>query len=66
MTKKHFVAAAKFIAALNAAGLRGDAQSCLGLILRIQDNPRFDLQKFEKACGFSDCEAANLQTGRKP
>jgi hypothetical protein len=48
MTKKHFIAAAKFISAERD---RATAKQMVDLIFAINDNEKFDAQKFLTACG---------------
>ena len=49
MTKKHFIAAAKFISAEKD---RATAKQMVNIILAMNDNENFDAKKFLAACGF--------------
>ena len=54
MTKKHFIAFAKYIAALTrGAYSRGEIEHLAAMVVTVatQDNPKFDSEKFRKACG---------------
>ncbi len=57
MSKKHFVAAAKSIAKLASEGRTKEAWACLDLIIQLNDNPRFDFDRFRAACGLKDRSA---------
>lgn len=48
MTKKHFIAAAKIIA---AESNRATAQKMADLIISMNDNGNFDRSRFLSACG---------------
>jgi hypothetical protein len=50
MTKKHFIQLAKEIAAESNIELRKFACEVVIKVAR-QDNPRFDVERFRRACG---------------
>lgn len=51
MSKKHFVAAARYIKELVGKGEEKEVIACFHLICHIQDNPAFDRWRFKDACG---------------
>ena len=50
MSKKHFIAAAKLISALADQGKVSEANAAANVVIRMNDNPAFDKEKFLKAC----------------
>jgi hypothetical protein len=52
MTKKHFIALARRIAAINDASARLHAAQAVADVAAL-DNPRFDRARFMAACGVS-------------
>lgn len=58
MTKQHFIAAAKQISTLLASGMpdaraRAEGAAAIIVSLGLEFNPRFDVQRFMKACGLA-------------
>lgn len=57
MTKKHFEAFAREIAASDNGGAAKMFAALVVIRVAQQDNPRFDRERFLKACGLGDRES---------
>ncbi len=60
MSKKHFESFAAHIRGLNMRGRVADATACYNMIVENHDNPRFDRERFYRACGFRLAKMARV------